>query len=149
MEIQSLRVRVSEAEANNQLRRVPARVLPAEDLSIGFSSEGVLIRGRYRVLVMPVAFETVWQVQAVGGKVQARLHDVRLAGLPAATFRGALLGMLEEQLNSLPGITLVDRETILFDVAAAAAALGLNVRLHLTSVRTEPGAITLEAGNPQ
>ena len=83
MEIQSLKLFVTDAD----VAAIAAKALRAhesiEELQVRLTPEGVLLQGEYPTSFFKVSFETLWQLTAAGPEVLVRLGSVKVAGLPA------------------------------------------------------------------
>jgi hypothetical protein len=146
MELQSLRLLVTDAHLEALASRHAPKDAPIEDLKFAFTDEGVRVTGRYPTLMMRLSFETIWVLAVSGsGRVQARLTTLRVAGLPAGKFKGLLLNMARDVLADKPGVTLTD-DAIEFDAEAAALSEGLPLKLNLRAIRCELGRLVVEAG---
>jgi hypothetical protein len=145
MEIHSLKLFVTDADAAALAARALRDHDSIEDLTVRLTPDGVLLQGEYPTSFFKVSFETVWQVSASGPEVQVRLAAVKVAGLPAGLLRGALMNMIRDAVAGEPGVTVAD-ETIVIHVSEAARAQGVDFRVHFTAVRMSIGTAVLEAG---
>jgi hypothetical protein len=147
MEIQSLRVLVREDEINRHLPRVVPPDAGVENLRVRFVPEGVIVAGEYPTFMLRVSFETLWEVAAAAGKVQAKLASVKVGGLPAKLLRGVLMKAIRDAAANQPGLH-VDEEAVSLDPARVLAAHNVPVEVYLTAVRPGPGHLLIEAGAP-
>ena len=145
MELLALRVRVTEDDAARLLTKVPPDELPVKELTVRFTSEGVVAEGKYPTLMLAVPFKMVWRLDVSEGKVRAHLASIDFYGVPAGPFRGMILNMVQEEAERLEGVTR-NGETILVDLAAAAAGLGFPVKLTPREIQHEAGAVVFVAG---
>jgi hypothetical protein len=145
MEIQALKLFVTEAEANDYARRVLKDTEGVEGLQVKLMPEGLIVQGQYAMSFFKVPFETTWEVSAAGPEVVARLASVRVAGLPAGVLKGALMKMMRDTTEGQPGIRVQD-DTVRIDVVEVARAHQVPLRLALTAVRLSIGAAVIEAG---
>lgn len=145
MEIQALKLIVTDADLAvlikerlsdlEGLEAVQARILP----------EGVRVQGEYPTgFGIKVPFETLWQLAAEGPGLQVKLESLKVAGLPAGMFRGALLRMIRDAAEEQPGIR-VEEEMVRVDIVALAAGQGVELQVNFTAVRLSPGALVIEA----
>jgi hypothetical protein len=146
MELQSLKLLITDDDLMHLAALHLPKEAPAEDLRVGVTEEGVVVSGSYPLLVLKVTFETVWSLLVVDGQAEARLTSLRVAGLPAGKFKGLVLNMLRDELDHKPGITIVE-EGVRLDVDAIARREGIPLRLNLKALRCEPGRITVLAGS--
>jgi len=146
MEIQSLKVFVTEDEANDLLARVLPDAEPLEELRVRLTPEGVVVQGSYPAMMFKTSFETLWEVTAAGPELVARLVNVKIAGLPATLFKGALLRMIRDAVANQPGVR-VQEEAVRVHVEELARHQGLPLRVRFSAVRCSIASLVLEAGN--
>jgi hypothetical protein len=146
MEIQTLKLFVTEAEVNQLATNAVPDTEAVENLQIRLTPEGVVVQGEYPTFLMKVAFETLWELTVTGPEVRARLASVKVAGLPAGILRGALLKVIRDNVNEEPGVRVLD-DAVHVNLEALAAARGLPLRVNLTAVRCSVATLVLEA-NP-
>ncbi len=147
MEIQALRILLREEEINEYLPRVLPPDAAIEKLHIRLTPEGIVVQGEYPALFMKVAFETLWETSVAAGRVQARLANVKVAGLPAGLLRGVLLKVLRDVTAQVPGISVQD-ESVFVDVGQMLQAKQVPVSVYMTAIRPGEGHATIEAGTP-
>ena len=94
MELQSLKLVVTEADANQLLSEFAPKDLDIDKPHVQFTPEGIRVTGATRALLFKVSFETLWTVALVEGCVVARLSSLKVAGIAAGKLRGVLLKML-------------------------------------------------------
>ena len=145
MEIQSLKLLVSEDELNELVRQHQHEMGAVEKLRLRLTPEGVIVQGEYPTFLMKMAFETLWELGVNGPEVQARLAAVRVAGLPAGMLKGALLKMIADVAGKEPGVRLQD-DVVSVHLEEAARARGLFLRVCLNAVRCSVGCLVVEAG---
>jgi hypothetical protein len=146
MDIQSLRLRVTDADVKALLARLRPEETPVENLLVRLTPEGVVVQGDYPALMMKVAFETVWEVAADGPAVAVRLAHVKVAGLPAGVLRGVLLRMVRDATVNQPAVLVTD-DTLRVHLEELAQAHGAALSVNLTRVRTGDGWLTVEASS--
>jgi hypothetical protein len=142
MEIQALKLVVSEQDINELARQVPLNGAPVRDLLVVITEQGVSVRGRYHAWIS-VAFETMWLVTIESGKIRAHLADVKVVGMPAALIKGMMTEMLSDSLAS-PGIS-VEGEVLWIDLDTVLAKQGFPARTNLTGVRCTAGKLFIES----
>lgn len=146
MEIQALKLFLTDADLAMILNELVSRQENIENLHATFTPEGVRVQGEYPTgFGFKVPFETLWQVMGAGSILHVHLTEIKVAGVPAGLLRGALLRMIRDAVESQPGIGLQD-ETILVDVPTVARANGLEVQITFTAVRLSIGTAVIEAG---
>src|SRR5690242_19045852 len=145
MEIQALKLFVTEDEINDMLAKFLPPDLPVRDLCVRLTPEGVVVQGVYPTLLVKMAFETLWEVTAAGPEVKARLTNVKVAGLPAGKLRGLLVKLIRDAASPQPGLR-VQGESLRVNVEEAVRAKDLPLRVNFTAVRCGPNSLVLEAG---
>jgi hypothetical protein len=146
MEIQALKLFITDADLAALVARYLAEAETIEELQVRLTPEGVVLSGKYPAAFFKVPFETVWQVIAAGPDVHVKLDAVRVAGLPANLLRGALMKTVRDKLEGQPGMR-VDEDSVIIHVTDAARAHGVDVRVHFTTVRMSIGAAVVEASS--
>jgi hypothetical protein len=147
MEIQSLKLIVTDADVAILAAKALRDHESIEDLKVRLTPDGVLLQGEYPTSFFKVSFETTWQVSASGPEVQVRLGSVKVAGLPAGILRGALMKMIRDAVAGVEGVR-VQEEALFIHVPAALKSQGVDLLVHFTAVRMSFGAIVLEASSP-
>src|SRR4051812_41631741 len=104
MQIQTLKLLVTDADLAELLARHVPGGDAIEELEARFTPEGVVVSGKYPTSFFKVPFETTWQVEASGPEVRVGLVDVKVAGLPANILRGALMKMVRDTAEGRPGV---------------------------------------------
>jgi hypothetical protein len=145
MEIQSLKLFVTDADVAAFTAKSLATHDSIEDLQVRLTPDGVLLQGVYPTSFFKVSFETVWQLTPAGPEVHVRLATVKVAGLPAGLLRGALMKMVRDAVANQAGMRVQD-ETIILHVGEIAKAQGMELLVHFTAVRMSIGSAVLEAG---
>jgi hypothetical protein len=146
MEIQALRLFVTEADLAAILQEHLPDQEGVENLQVSLLSQGVRLQGEYATgFGFKVPFETLWALSGAGPCVEAKLDAVNVAGLPAGMLRGALLRMLRDGVEGQVGVRVED-ETVRIDLPALACASGIDLRVNLTAVRLGAGELVVEAG---
>jgi hypothetical protein len=147
MEIQSLRVLIRDEEINQYLPQVVPPDAAVEKLRVRLTPAGVVVQGEYPALFMKMAFETLWETTVSAGQVQARLANVKVAGLPAGLLRGVLLKVIRDVTAQVPGVTVKD-DSVFLDVGQALLSKQVPLTVYLTAVRLGEGHVVIEAGPP-
>jgi hypothetical protein len=145
MQIHSLKLSLTEEEINSLVAEFPSRDSAVENLRVRLTSEGIVILGEYPTMLMKMAFETLWQVKALGSGVEVRLASIKVSGLPAKMLRGVLMKTIRDLVAHEPGIR-VDDEAIHIDLSRHTAIQRLRLRINLTGVQCSPNGLVIEAG---
>jgi hypothetical protein len=144
MEILALRLFVPEDEVNALLTRHLPPDVGVNKLTVRLTPEGIHLSGEYPTVFMKVAFETLWAVGVRDGRLEARLANVKVAGLPAAMLRGVLMKVLQDAARE-PGVS-VDGESLLVSPEEFLLAKGLPLRVNLTEVVCSLGSLLVRSG---
>jgi hypothetical protein len=143
MEIQVLKLLVTEQEVNALVAREAAGGGTVRDLSVRFGAEGISIKGKYQ-MVMPMRFETLWKVGVEDGRIVAQLVDMRVVGFPAAMLKGSLMSLIVESIQA-DGALEAHGDALRIDVDRLLAQRGFPARTNLTGVRCAAGKLIIES----
>jgi hypothetical protein len=143
MEIHSLKVTLSEQDLNGLLQRHVPRDQPVEDLTVRLAPEGVYVKGVYPLFIN-VSFETLWALAAQGGKITARLAQLKAMGMPGNVFKSALLKVIADATRTEEWMTIAG-DTVVIDVERMLEEHGVVGRTNLRSVTCQEGNLVLEA----
>lgn len=145
MEIQSLRLLVTDADLAAQVARALPPGEAIEDLEARFTPEGVVVSGKYPTPFFKVSFETVWVPEPAGAEVRVRLGEVKVAGLPGNLLRGALMKMVRDNVEGRPGVRM-EEEAVVVHFAELARAQGVNLAVRFREIRLSIGAAEVVVG---
>ena len=147
MDIQNLRLFVSEQELNELVRQHQPAEAPVKNLSVRVTPEGVRVAGEV-TMMLTMGFESLWRPQVVGGKAAAELVGLTAAGFPATPLRRLVLDALKDALKD-PAVQITD-EAVVVDVQEMIKRekLPINVRFELRALRCVEGGVEAEAGLP-
>jgi hypothetical protein len=145
MEIQALKLLITDADLAALATRALAGSETIEELQARLTPEGVVLSGKYPTSFFKVSFETVWRVSATGPEIHVKLETIRVAGLPAKLLRGALMKTVRDKVEGEAGVRVED-DTVIIHVSDAARAHGAEVTVNFTAVRMSIGAAVVEAG---
>jgi hypothetical protein len=145
MEIQSLKLFVTDADLTALLARHAPKNDAIEDVRVSITPEGVLLSGKYPTPFLAVTFETAWELIPAGPEVRVRLANVRVLGLPGGVLAGALMKMIRDSLDGQPGVRVED-DSVVVHAGEAARAQGVALDVKFTQVRLSIGAAVIEAG---
>jgi hypothetical protein len=144
MEIQALRLALTEQDLNELIRRYLPPDQPVEEVRVRLSPEGLHVTGIYPFF-FPVKFETVWELGIVGGQVSARLANFRAMGVPGNIFKSAIMKLIEDAARKEPWVKIAG-DQVLADLDLGCARYGLPARLNLRTLTLIPGQLLVEAG---
>src|SRR4051794_27856687 len=100
MEIQSLKLFLTDADLAALGGQLLAEHDTIEELQLHFTPEGVLLQGQYPTgFGFKVPFETLWQLTPEGPLLRVHLATVKVGGVPAGILRGALLRMARDAIE--------------------------------------------------
>ena len=92
MEIQALKLVISEQGINDLLDEYLPADFTVENLNVRIQPEGLFITGAYPTVFVKVPFETHWDMKIVAGQVHARLVTIMVSGIPGSMFRQTGVG---------------------------------------------------------
>src|SRR5271168_3694398 len=115
MEIQALKLFLSEDSVNRILTERLPKDVSVDKLRVHLVPEGVRVQGEYPTVFMNVAFETLWSIAVAAGQLELRLADVKVSGFPATMLRGVIFKVLKESIAREPGLTVAG-ETLRIDL---------------------------------
>ncbi|HJT77794.1 MAG TPA: hypothetical protein VJ739_11385 [Gemmataceae bacterium] len=156
MEIQALRLLLTEHDLHHLAVRGAGPELAVRDLRVGIAAEGVSVSGTYPTSFLDVPFVTLWHLSVRGGRLAARLASVQTGNgagdlaldvfglISPGAVRGTLMNAVARAVQGEDGLC-VEGEAILVDFDRLAARSGLPVRTNLTGVRCGPGCLVLES----
>ena len=144
MEIEQLRLIVSEQDLSLLARKHLLKNASVEDLEIHILPEGVRIKGVYSMIV-PVSFEVLWKPAIESGKATARLESFRAMGMPANVLKSLIMNVIEDAVEKEPWLQVKD-DVIQADVDGLLRKRGFDARTHLQSIQCEVGNLIIEAG---
>jgi hypothetical protein len=140
MEIQALRVRVTEPDLAVLSRRILRDQDQLSDVQIRITTDGFVITGTVRLLAR-MAFETRWNIGVEQGKLVVTLRELRAGGFAAGMLIGVLMSMIQAELERQCGMA-VEHQTIVVNPDEVLADDGLSLRTNLIRVECENGALT-------
>jgi hypothetical protein len=146
MEIQALRVIVTQEDLTGLATEHLPENVPVEKLRVEITPEGVRVRGEYPLFVS-VSFEALW-LPRVGeaGKLEARLVSLRALGMPASVLKSVVLNSVARPRKKTHWVHVKD-DTLVVDVDRLLEHHGLPARTNLQRISCQLGHLILEAGN--
>jgi hypothetical protein len=142
VEIQALKLLLTEQDLNQLVARALTDVQPVRDVQVRLTPEGIGVSGIYPTALLKVHFDTLWQPFVRDGKAAARLTDLKVVGFGGGLLRKVLLGILADAAK-LEDALKVEDDTVLFDLDRALARQGLTGRTNLSAVQCQEGALLL------
>ncbi len=148
MEIQALKVFISEQELQDLTIENQPSETPVKNLTVRVKPDGVRVGGEFPTMMMNMSFESVWKPEAADGKITVRLTHLTAAGFPATMLRPLVLGALKDAIKE-SFVQVVD-DAVVVDVQQAVREQKLPVALTfaLQAVRCVEGGVVAEAGAP-
>jgi hypothetical protein len=145
MEIQALKLLVSEDTVNRLVAEHTPKDLPVQKFAVSLTPEGVRVQGEYPTVFMKVAFESMWTLAVRGGQLEVSLAEVKVSGFPATMLRGVIFKILKEYIPREPGLT-IEGETLRINIEQFLAAKGLPLQVNLRGVVCGLGRLVIVAG---
>ncbi len=143
MEIQSLKLLITEQEINDIATKLLAQNQQTRDVRVRLAPEGAYITGVYQTLVA-VSFETFWQLGVRSGKITARLANFKAGGFGAGMLKGVLMNAISDAAKKEDSLR-VEEETLVFDLDRLLTKKGFPARTNLTTVRCNSGNLIIES----
>jgi hypothetical protein len=146
MEIQAMRLIITEQDLNDLAAKHLLSDQPIEALVLKITPEGIVISGEYPLFV-PVKFESLWELGVLpDGRLTVRLARLKALGMPATALKGLVLNLLEKAIRQ-DGWLEIEDDTIRFDLDRFLAKEGLQAKTRLRSLECSAGTLTLAAGS--
>lgn len=143
MDIERLRLRITEESVSSLAQEHLPPNAGVQDLKIALTAEGVQVSGRYTGMLLPLSFETLWEPGVNEGRLQARLAQVRVAGFPATRLRGVLLSTLADNVNGVPGLQ-ISEDVVTLDANVFFQGQKVPLRMTFTAIHCQAGLLVLE-----
>ncbi len=144
MEIQALRMLVTEQDLNDLIRRYQPSDTPVEDVRVRLSPEGIHITGQYPFFIS-VKFETIWEVGVENGLAAARLAKFKAMGVPGNIFKSAIMKVIEDAARRESWVR-INGDQVLADLEVACAKYAVAAKLRLKAITVRAGELLVEAG---
>ena len=142
MEIELLKLSVSDADLNHLAHRTFVWPEAIRDVHFAVMPEGIRVTGIYQRII-GIPFRMIWQLSISEGRLVARMERVRAGFID--------IGFIKEYLQNLIAAAaniVIHKGMLVFDVDAFLADKGWPVRLNFTSIRCTLGNLTLESWAP-
>jgi hypothetical protein len=139
MEIQLLKLRVSDADLNHLAYRTFVWPEAIRDVYFVVTPEGIRVTGIYQRII-GIPFQMLWQLSISEGKLVARMERLRAGFIN--------IGLIKEYLQNLIAAAtniVIHNRMLVFDVDGLLADKGWPVRLNFTSIRCTLGSLILES----
>jgi hypothetical protein len=142
MEIQLLKLSVSDADLNQLASRSFVWPDSIRDVRFAVRPEGLQVTGVYQQFI-GIPFQILWHLSAFEGKVIGRIAGVRAGFISIGFIKKYLLKFIAAATN----IEMHDG-VLVFDVDAVLADKGWPIRANLTSIGCTPGSLILDSRAP-
>jgi hypothetical protein len=142
MEIQLLKLSVSDADLNQLAYRTFVWPEAIRDVQFAVTPEGIRVTGIYQRII-GIPFQMIWQLSISEGKLVARMERLRAGFIN--------IGFIKEYLQNLIAAAtniVIHNGMLVSDVDALLADKGWPVRLNFTSIRCTLGSLILESWAP-
>lgn len=145
MELELLRLIVTDDDLNRELARHQPADMSLENLTARILPEGIRVAGSYSFMVMSLSFETLWTLTVKGDTVEAHLTDLEVAGFPATKLRSLLLKVLYDSIPSKPGIDIKD-DILRIDITELLKSEKIPLRVNLAGIDCQQGKLVVRVG---
>ena len=142
MEVQSLKLAITDEDLNGLLKKYLPPNVPVEELSIRITPEGMAVTGIYPLFIN-VHFESVWELGVDQGRVTARFDKFKAMGVPANIFKSAIVKMIEDVAAREEWIR-IEGDTLLVDVDACLAKFAVPTRTNIKNITCGEGLLVVE-----
>jgi len=148
MDIQALKVFISERELQDlAVQNQPAEA-PVKNITVRVTPDGVHVAGEFPTMMMNMSFDSLWKPDVRDGKLTVHLAHLTAAGFPATMLRPLVLGALKDAIKE-PFVQVVD-EAVVVDLQefVREQKLPVAVTFVLQAVRCVEGGVVAEVGPP-
>ncbi len=145
MDLELLRLVITEEDLNRELAAHQPADLSLEDLRVRVLPEGIRVSGRYALMVVGLTFETLWTLSVKRDVLEARLTDLEVAGFPASKLRSLLLKVLYDSIPPRPGVR-IDDDVLRVNLTELLAAEKVPLRVNLAAIDCQRGKLVVRAG---
>jgi hypothetical protein len=145
MELDLLRLVVTEVDLNRELASHQPADMSLENLAARILPEGIRISGSYSLMVMSLSFETLWTLTGKADTIEARLSDLQVAGFPASKLRSLLLKVLYDSIPPKPGVN-VDNDMLRVNLTELLASEKVPLRVNLAGIDCYQGRLVVRVG---
>src|SRR5688572_25761113 len=142
MEIQLLKLSVSDADLNQLASRIFVWPDAIRDVGFAVTPEGVRVTGIYQQFIR-IPFQMLWQLSVSQGKVIGCIERLTAGFISLGFFKEFLLMHIAAPTN-----IAIHNGMLVFHVDALLADNGWSVRLNFVSIRCTLGNLILESRTP-
>jgi hypothetical protein len=143
MEVQALRLVISDRDLDALVRHHATKNAPVTDLSLAILPDAVQVAGKYPTRILKVPFEMSWVPTVEGSLIRMTLDEVRVVGLPGNMLRGGVLDAIRKAGANVVGVT-VEGESVVLNLGLLLDSRGIELRASRLSIRCEAGRMTIE-----
>jgi hypothetical protein len=147
MDIQTLKVFITEQELQELAVKLQPPDAPVKNLTVRVTPDGVAVAGEARTPMLTLSFESVWRPRVEGdGRVAVSLEGLKAAGFPAKVLGPLVLTLLKDAIKE-PFVE-VKEDAVVVDVQEFVRRQDLPVRVAFAVqvVRCVAGGLVAEAG---
>lgn len=142
MQIDQLRLRISDIDLEEVMPYLPLHDIPVEDLAIAITPSGLAVTGKYRQR-FALGFEALVKIAANGVTLAVELADLKAVGPLGGMLKGIVARMIAAKLGRYPGVAPSPRGVIL-QVNTVLDALGLQSRVKEVRCSTAEGELMID-----
>lgn len=144
MEIQSLKLVLTDADLGSMANAFLPRDAPVKNLQLFIHNDAIQLSGSYPKLMMNIPFSTTWQPSLDKGRLRLKMTASSIVGLPAGILRGVFFDSFRMAAAQVSGIQ-VEEDGLILDVDQMLKSKGIPLKTNFKSVRCETGRMTIEA----
>jgi hypothetical protein len=145
MNLELLRLVITEEDANRELSAHQPADLSVEELCVRIRPDGIRVSGRYALMVVGLTFETLWTLAVKSDVIEARLTDLQVAGFPATKLRSLLLKVLYDSIPPRPGVQIED-DVLRVNLTELLESEKVPLRVNLAGIDCVPGKLVVRIG---
>jgi len=141
MRIESLKLIATEDDLNDLFTKLVTLPQKIRDLRVQIVEDRLSVTGVYE-MILPIPFESVWDIDVCDGKIAARLAVLKASGVGAGFLKGYILSAMGSKTNLLQ----LREETLFLDLDSLLMSTAVPVRANLTSIRCDGGRMIIQVG---
>ena len=154
MEIEALRLTVSDKDLNEMIKSWMPEDVPVSAMKARIKADGISLSGTYHYeanlpllgkKTLNVDFETLWELGVTKDKIVSTLSDFEAAGLPAGVLKGVLMKTIATGVEEDPTIEVSD-ESVAVDLDRLLADKGIPIKTRIKALDAKKGSLTVVAG---
>jgi hypothetical protein len=140
MEIQVLKLVVTEADLNNLMRKFVVFPDSVRDLRIAIVPHGIVMNGIYQTLIA-IPFQLLWCVSMTNGRIDGHLEKLKAGPISLSLLKRFVVDAIAGATSALE----VRGDTLVLDIDELLQEEGWPLRVNLSSITCDEGRVTIES----